>query len=264
MKTLGILGCGKLSNIVAKAIIDKKLLGYSIIGTYSKEYKDAEEMALMMNNHTNSTECRACNSVDELISLKPDFIVEAASPDALKSMAIKALKSGVSIVTLSIGGLADEQFYEEVTKAAQENNSRVYLVSGAIGGFDVLRTASLMAPSTVTFETEKGPNSLRFSPVYDESLQTKETKVFSGNAKEAIAMFPHQVNVSVAASLASVGPANTKVSITSKPGYIGDKHCITLKNEQVHAVIDIYSSTAQIAGWSVVNTLRNIISPIVF
>jgi aspartate dehydrogenase len=55
-----------------------------------------------------------------------------------------------------------------------------------------------------------------------------------------------------------------KVSMTSTPGFVGDNHRIEIKNDQVHAVIDVYSKTAQIAGWSVVNTLRNITSPIVF
>ncbi len=264
MKKLAFFGCGRLSTIVAKAITDGVLTDYSVIGTYSLYVEDSIRIASMMNNFTNSDECQVCQSAEELIALKPDYIVEAASPDALKSMALQTLSNGISIVTLSIGGLADEKFYEEVAQTAQANNAKVHIASGAIGGFDVLRTASLMGPSEVTFETEKGPNSLRYTPVYDDALQTEERKVFTGNAKEAIAMFPHQVNVSVAASLASIGPANTKVSVTSKPGYIGDKHCITLKNHQIHAVIDIYSSTPQIAGWSVVNTLRNIISPIVF
>jgi len=70
--------------------------------------------------------------------------------------------------------------------------------------------------------------------------------------------------VAVAASIASVGSANSKVTITSIPEYEGDDHRITIKNDQVHAVIDVYSRTAEIAGWSVVNTLRNIASPIVF
>jgi aspartate dehydrogenase len=88
--------------------------------------------------------------------------------------------------------------------------------------------------------------------------------VFAGNAKQAIALFPTQVNVAVAASLASVGPGNTKVSVTSVPDYIGDDHRIEIESEEVRAVVDIYSKTAKIAGWSVVNTLRNITSPIVF
>lgn len=72
------------------------------------------------------------------------------------------------------------------------------------------------------------------------------------------------MNVAVAASLASVGPENTKMSVTSIPDYIGDEHRIEIQSEEVRAVLEIYSKTAKIAGWSVVNTLRNITSPIVF
>ena len=182
----------------------------------------------------------------------------------MKALALPALKNGSSILTLSIGAFADEAFYEEVKETARQNNTRVHLVSGAIGGFDVLRTVSLMEDCTVSFDTEKGPNSLKNTDVYDEDLQTEKRKVFEGNAKEAIALFPTKVNVAVAASLASVGPNNIKVSVTSTPGFVGDDHRIEIKSDQVHAVVDVYSKTSQIAGWSVVNALRNITSPIVF
>lgn len=72
------------------------------------------------------------------------------------------------------------------------------------------------------------------------------------------------MNVSIAASLASVGPENMEMTMVSTPGFIGDTQRVEIKNDQVHAVIDVYSATAEIAGWSVVNTLLNIASPIVF
>jgi len=105
---------------------------------------------------------------------------------------------------------------------------------------------------------------MKNTSVYDEILQTEKRKVFEGNAKEAIGLLPTRVHVAVAASLASVGPENMEVSMTSTPGFVGDEHRIEIKNDKVHAVINVYSSTAQIAGWSVINTLRNITSPIVF
>ena len=48
------------------------------------------------------------------------------------------------------------------------------------------------------------------------------------------------------------------------PYYMGDTQRVEIKNDQVHAVVDIYSATSDIAGWSVVSTLINIASPIVF
>src|SRR5690606_4610321 len=147
--------------------------------------------------------CAPCSSLEELLALKPDYIVEAASPDSMRALALPALRNGSSVVTLSIGAFADAEFYEEVKKVAVENNTRVHLASGAIGGFDVLRTASLMGNCTATFDTEKGPNSLKNTPVYEDALQTEKKRVFEGNAEEAIALFPTRVNVAVAASLAS-------------------------------------------------------------
>src|SRR5699024_10243493 len=108
------------------------------------------------------------------------------------------------------------------------------------------------------------PDSLKNTSVYRDALQSEKQVVFKGNAAEAIAMFPTKMNVAVAASLATNGPENIDVSITSTPGYVGDRHRISVKSEQVNALIDIYSKTSEIAGWSVVNTLRNITSQIVF
>ncbi len=264
MKKLAIVGCGKLANIVVDALIGGLLPDYQLIGVLSRSAEKAQQLAEKVNDSVTAYTCTACNQLDQLLALKPDYIVESASPNALRELAIPALKNGSSIVVLSIGAFANTHYYEEVKNTARQFNTRVHLVSGAIGGFDVLRTASLMGPSTVTFETEKGPASLRDSSIYDAALENEERTVFEGNAKEAIALFPTKVNVAVAASLASVGPADTKVKVTSIPGYVGDKHRIEINNEQVKAVIDVYSSTAQIAGWSVVNTLRNITSPIVF
>lgn len=264
MKKLSIVGCGNLANIVVDALINGLLPDYQLICALSRTPEKAQGLADRINSAGCGYTCTACDNLDDLLALKPDYIVESASPASLKEIALPALKNGSSLVTLSIGAFGDDSFYEEVQQAARENNARVHLVSGAIGGFDVLRTVSLMGSCTASFDTEKGPDSLKDSPVYEESLKREKRTVFEGNAKEAIALFPTKVNVAVAASLASVGPGNMKVSVTSIPGYVGDEHRIEIKSEQVRAVIEVYSKTAQIAGWSVVNALRNITSPIVF
>ena len=263
-KTLTIVGCGKLATLVTDALMAGLLPDYQLIGAFSRSIEKAQAITEKVNSSNSGYICTTCEDIDHLLSLKPDYILEMASPDSMRTLALPALKNGSSIVTLSIGAFADTEFYEEVKKTATRHNTRVHLVSGAIGGFDVLRTVALMGECSASFATEKGPNSLRKSSVYDEALQTEQRKVFEGNAQEAIALFPTSVNVAVAASLASVGPSNMKVSVTSTPNFVGDDHRIEIKSDQVHAVIDVYSKTAQIAGWSVVNTLRNITSPIAF
>lgn len=263
-KTIAIIGCGKLAALVADAYNADLLSEYEWIATYSRSKEKAQRIADKVNAKHAAVSCIPCASIQDVLAMKPAYIIETASPDALKEFAYDALTSGSSIVTLSIGAFADPVFYETVMKTAKEYGTRVHIASGAIGGLDVLRTASLMGKCEASFQTEKGPNSLKNTAVYEESLQHKKKKVFEGNAIEAIALFPTKVNVSVAASIASVGPENMRVSITSVPDFVGDDHRIEIKNEYVHAVVDVYSANAQIAGWSIVNTLRNIVSPIVF
>ena len=262
MEKLVIFGCGRLAGIVAEAVLNGLLPEYDLVGVYSRTAENARNLAAKMQQH--GKECKPCTTLEELLALKPDYLVEAASPAAMRELALPTLKNGTSIVTLSIGALADNDFYREARETAKANGSRIYIASGATGGFDVLRTTALMGNASARFFNEKGPRALRRSPVYDASLETEKRVVFSGTAREAIGVFPTGLNVSVAASLASVGPEKMLVTMQSTPGFVGDTQRVEIKNEQVHAVVDVYSATPEIAGWSVVSTLQNIVSPIVF
>lgn len=256
---LGILGTGFLSEIVADAWKNGLLEDYELVGVMGRNQKTAAALAGRMG-------CAACGSVAELLALKPDYIAEAASVELVKDSAIKILSSGCSMVVVSIGAFADADFYEEVKRTASANGTRVHIASGAVGGFDVLRTISLMGEVAAGITTRKGPRSLEGTPLFEETLmlEDEERQVFAGNAKEAIALLPTRVNVAVASSLATAGPEKTRVDIFSVPGMTGDDHCIAAETEGIRAVVDIYSSTSAVAGWSVVAVLRNIVSPIVF
>jgi aspartate dehydrogenase len=262
MKKLVIVGCGYLADIVADALLQRLLPGYDLVGVHSRTISKAERLASKME--ADGCPCKVCPTLEELLDLKPDFLVEAASPAAMKELALATLKNGTSIVTLSIGALADTHFYEEVKKAAAGHGTRIYIASGATGGFDVLRTATLMGNVSARFLNEKGVRALRKSPFYISEMETANRTVFSGTAREAINTFPTGLNVAVAASLATVGPEKLQVTMESTPDFVGDRQRVEIKNDQVHAVVDVYSATPEIAGWSVVSTLQNIDSPIVF
>ncbi len=262
MKKLVIVGCGYLAEIVADAVINGLLPEYDLVGVYSRTVEKRDYLASKMEAH--GKPCKACASLEELLALKPDYLVETASPKGMRELALPTLKNGTSIVTLSIGAFADTDFYHEVIKTAKDNGVRVYIASGATGGFDVLRTATLMGNASARFFNEKSVRALRRSVVYNPALETEKQIVFSGTAREAIGTFPTGLNVSVAASLASVGPEKMQVTMQSSPNFIGDTQRVEIKNDEVHAVVDVYSATPAIAGWSVVSTLINIVSPIVF
>ncbi len=262
MKKLAFFGCGYLAGIVADALVGGLLPEYELVGVLARTPESSARLAAKMTTHGHP--CKACASLEELLALKPEYLVEAANPAAMKAMAVRTLENGTSIITLSIGALADDDFREEALMAARDNSSRIYIASGATGGFDVLRTATLMGGAQAGFYNEKGVRALRRSPFYTPEMETKRKEIFSGTAREAIATFPTGLNVSVAASLASVGVEKMHVTMASSPEFVGDVQRVEIRNEQVHAVVEVYSATPQIAGWSVVATLQNIVSPIVF
>ena len=93
MKTFAIAGCGHLGKIVRKAYIDGLLEGYKLIAAYSLNKEDTEALV-------NGTEAVVASSMDEVISMKPDFIVETASIALLKEFVIETLKEGISVIQL--------------------------------------------------------------------------------------------------------------------------------------------------------------------
>ena len=244
---LGILGNGYLADIIVEAGLKGMLDEYELVGVLGRTREKTELLAKKGG-------CRACSTIDELLALAPDYVAEAASVQSVKDCGVKILASGASMIVLSIGAFADKEFYGQVKETAAVHGTRVYIASGAVGGFDVLRTISLMGQAEAGIRTKKGPASLKGTPLFEERLMedTQESHVFHGNAKEAISL------------LATVGPEDTRVDIYSVPGMVGDDHKITSEIEGVKAVVDIYSSTSAIAGWSVVAVLQNIVSPIVF
>ena len=111
MKTkLGIVGCGFLGNIVADAWKNGLLPEYELVGVTSRTRASAEATAA-------KTGCAVCDTVDALLALEPEYIVEAASVEAVRAMALPVLRRGVNLVILSIGAFADLAFYEQVQQA---------------------------------------------------------------------------------------------------------------------------------------------------
>lgn len=257
---LGIIGCGHLGTIIAGAVRDGYLPDYELAFCCSHTVEHAERLAADYG-------CIACHTAEELIEHHPDVIVECASVEAVRQSALPAMKQGITLIPLSVGAFADPEFYEAVKETAAQYHGMVYIPSGAVGGFDALRTVSLMAEASketlhAGIETRKGPASLKNTPLYQEELETAEKKVFHGTAKEAIAILPTKVNVAVAAALSTAGPEHTEVTITSVPGFVGDDHKITAEINGIKAVSDTYSANSDIAAWSAVALLQQLASNI--
>ena len=153
-KTFCIAGCGFLGSIVADAYVNGLLPDYQLTGVLSRTMADAVRVS-------RAADCAVCADTDTMIAMKPDYIVETASVEWVRENAVKILRSGISLVLISIGAFAVLSLYEQAKQAAIEGGAKIHLASGAIGGFDVLQTVSLMAaaqnlPETAGIETHTG------------------------------------------------------------------------------------------------------------
>ena len=71
---------------------------------------------------------------EALIAARPEVVVEAASHDAVRQHAEKLLSSGIAVIVLSGGALADDSLRERLERAAARHHALLYVPSGGIGG----------------------------------------------------------------------------------------------------------------------------------
>ena len=256
---LALIGAGYLNEIVANAVKEGRLPEYELVAVLDRHPERREAFVAKFGG-------KACSSIAELLAERPDYTAEAASVDAVRNYAQTVLEGGSHLLLLSIGALADAAFYEKVKAAGRENHRKTYLPCGAVGGFDVLRTASLMDEAKVSITALTSPWSISHTSLTFDGIMevTEPTEVFRGTTKEAIERLPTHVNVAIATALASAGPEHTDMDIHILPGFRGDEFHVRLDSPEVKTEMKLYSRTPAVAGWSVVAALQNIVSPIDF
>ncbi len=263
---LAIIGSGSLGSIIGKSIIEELSTHYTLLGILAR--KKEKTMAL-----ANKLGCKAYDTLDQVILDSPDYIIEAASTEVVKDVAIQILENGIHFIPLSVGALADENFYHQVRETASQYHSRVHIPAGAVGGFDVLRSALFMEDSDVQITTTKSPQSLNGAPFLKgrQLSQEKSEDIFRGSAQEAIQAFPQNINVAVATALATTGVNNTQVLIKSIPNLNSNQHKIQLVGDTIKVSVEIQSrpspdnpKSSTLAAYSVIALLENLVSPIAF
>lgn len=177
------------------------------------------------------------------------------------------------MICLSSGAFADEAFKQEAITTAAENNGRICIVNGAIGGLDFLQTCALQqGDSEVIIETTKSPKSLLGAPGLDgKTLDlTKRAVVFEGGVQEAIKGFPKNINVGVITSLASQN-LQTKVRIIADPAAHSNTHKITYRSALADAAMEFSGKpdpanpkSSTTAALSAAACLKNLYSPMMF
>ena len=247
MMKIGIIGCGYIGSMIAENF--KK----DVLACYDRNTERMDKLSHIVNR---DIKC----SFEEILKMDLDLVVESASIDAVRNLVPDLLKSGKDVMIMSVGALADHKLLSELKKIASENECRIYIPHGAVGGLDAVRSASLQGIEKIVLTTRKNPEALGMSVL-------KEKTVFEGYASEAIKKFPKNINVSVALSLAS--EKEVYVKIIADPSIETNIHEIYVKGAfgKMNLIFENLPSenkrTSILAALSAINLIRTLKSEIV-
>jgi aspartate dehydrogenase len=201
-----------------------------------------------------------------------DVIVECLPSKHFLEVAESAIARGRIFMPLSVGALLDHM---QLVDLARETGARIVVPTGALLGLDAVRATAEGKIASATIITRKPPAGLAGAPllvkqgVSVEGL-TAPLKVFDGSAREAIAGFPANVNVSVALSLAGIGPDRTRIEIWADPGVTRNTHTVRVTSDSSDLTMTIENipdpdnpRTGRITALSALAALRRLTSPLV-
>jgi len=263
LKRIGLLGCGAIGTQIALAIDSGKIPAI-LTHVYDIKRSHADSLVSKLKKKPEIV----ANS--HLLSSNPiDLVVEAASQDAVRKDAVSILQNKKDLMIMSAGALLDESVFEVISDACKDFGKTVYLPTGAIAGLDALKAAKDELES-VSLVTTKNPNSLKGAPFFDSSDIDPEkisepTILFDGTAKEAVSLFPKNVNVSALLSLVGLGGNNTSVRVVADPNTDKNTHEINANGKFGNIKITVENvpdsmnpKTSRLATLSAVELLRQI------
>ena len=223
---VGIAGCGTIGRKVASELDCGFVPGARLGGISSRNLARARRFASNLN-------CRPpVVGLERLVEMV-DLVVEAAPASAFDSIAKLTLGAGKDIMVLSGGALLDR---DDLFALAERTGATIYVPSGAIAGLDGVAGAAAGRIDSITMITRKPPSGLRGAPGVEKAgidldALTEPTVVFEGPALEACMLFPANVNVSAALSMAGVGPTLTRIRIYADPTVDRNTHDIVVEGE---------------------------------
>lgn len=227
MKKIGLLGCGAIGTQIALAI-DSGRIPAILTHIYDSDKSKSSSLASKLRKKP------VLVDNPHLLSSNPiDIVVEAASQEAVRSHALSIIQNRKDLMIMSVGALLDESVLEILLAACEEFHKKIYLPSGAIAGLDAIKSVKDELDS-VTLVTTKNPQSLAGAKFFEENKIdldkiTKATVIYEGAAKDAVRLFPANINVAALLSLAGLGSEKTAVKIVADPKTSKNTHQIEAK-----------------------------------
>ncbi|MEM9576901.1 MAG: aspartate dehydrogenase [Pseudomonadota bacterium] len=214
---VGLIGKGAIARYVADALAAR---GHELSAVLVRPDRTARSL------HVSTVEALP----DDL-----DLMIECAGHEALRTYGPQILARGLSLITVSIGALANAGTEAALHDAARAGAAKLHLASGAIGALDCLAAARVGTLTAVTYTGRKPPLGWKGSPAdtrFDLEDLTRGAHVhFEGSAREAAMAYPKNANVAAAVALAGLGFDDTKVRLIADAEVSQNVHEVTAEGD---------------------------------
>lgn len=260
-KNIAFLGFGTIARIIHKTLSDESESLFNFIGVLDPHLPEETFSDLLKRG------CRSYHSIDDLIADHPHMVVEAANQEVAGMNVPLILAAGIDVLSLSVGAYIDKSLMKKLTDIQKEQKSgRLLLPSGALPGVDLIKAACVKGVESVELITRKPPRALVGAPGFNASHDGCH-EVFSGTAREAVKLFPANINIAATLSLAGIGQDKTRVTIIADPMVQMNVHQVLIRGDfgEFEATIRCKPSenpkTSMIAALSAIAALKNVVSP---
>jgi aspartate dehydrogenase len=258
---IAVIGCGAVANYAAEHMGGSARITAAVIEPGWEER--AREVF--------GDDVAIVHSVGELPEL-PDAVFDCAGHGALRQHGEQVLRSGIDLISVSSGALADQSLFDNLMSAAQDGGAQLKVVSGAIGALDALSAARIGGLDSVVYRGRKPPRGWVGSPAEDklELGSLAEPAVhFAGSARDAALQYPHNANVAASVALAGIGFDATSAELIADPGISENMHEIIAEGAFGHFEFRISGrplpgnpKSSALTAMSVVRESHNRVAPL--
>lgn len=264
MLDVGLIGAGGIGSNLAQAVTDGRVPDARLTSVYNRTPERARDLVADLDT------AHDVAVVEDAVAVarRADVVVEAAGQTVVEESATGILDAGADLVVMSVGAFRDASLLEEVRAAAEANDARVRVPSGAIAGLDGVAAIGTGTVEAVSLLCRRRPEHLGAYVDDDVVLQElPEGKViFEGTAAEAAEAFPSHMNVALALTLtARVDPEDVTVRIEVERDAPRSRYFVRSRGSAGTVEVEIENfrtagepDTSRITVGSTVETLRRL------
>ncbi len=206
-KHIGIIGFGQIGASLVEQILSCADLNMQIDFVYDFDPDKRRSIPSSL----------VIDSLDESRNFRPDLIVEAAHPEAVRQFAESVLER-TDLMVMSVSALADADLEAIIRKTCQKNGTHLYIPHGATLGLDGLKDG-LSIWEKVSITMKKNPRNLNFDAVPDVKKDdiTGATVLYDGPTRGVLPLYPKNVNSHATLALATLGLDRTRSVLIADP-----------------------------------------------